>query len=98
MHDLFGEVPVDATPAVRGRGPQGGKHYTKPAGYIRPPGTGPKTQTCGSCTHIVRCGNYGGSKQWLKCGLMQPKWTHGRGSDVLARSPACSLWKEIVTP
>lgn len=61
-----------------------------PRGYAWAPGTGPAGETCKSCRHLVR-------KQWaktyLKCGLMQAKWTCGGGSDVRARSPACKFWE-----
>ena len=96
--DLFGEVPEGATPPVRGRGPQGGKHYTRPNGYAARPGSGPTGQTCGTCTHACRQRNYSANKRWLKCGLVERNWTNGRGSDILASSPACSQWMEIVTP
>lgn len=85
--DLFGEIPPAAVQAPRG------KHYTQPKGYAANPGTGPAGETCGSCNHLVRCGNYNGAKRWSKCELMEKVWTHGRGSDVLARMPACSRWE-----
>lgn len=87
-YDLFGEVPAGATPEVRGRGPKGGKHYTAPAGYIRPPGTGPAGETCGSCTHMCSAP----SGRYRKCLLAKSIWTNGPRTDIRARSPACSLW------
>lgn len=57
--------------------------------YADYPGTGPKDETCGSCKHLVR-------KQmasvYLKCGLCRQWWTGGGGTDIKARSPACSKW------
>lgn len=88
--DLFGEIPPAAVIPPRG------KHYTQPKGYAAGPGTGPAGETCGSCEHVVRARSYSNSKRWLKCGLMQPAWTSGRGSDVLARMPACSKWCKVV--
>ena len=70
--------------------PVRGKHYVQPRGYAYMPGTGPANETCGSCKHIVRKRQ---SKTWLKCALAERKWTHGRGSDILARSPACKFWE-----
>lgn len=67
-----------------------GKHYVEPRGYIRPPGTGPDGETCGSCRHLVRRRL---AKTYLKCGLAEAKWTGGGGSDVRARSPACEMWE-----
>jgi hypothetical protein len=78
---IFGEV---VTTKVRG------KHYIEPRGYVRPPGTGPQGETCGSCKHLVhkRMG-----KLYPKCRLASAIWTGGRGSDVLVRSPACDRWE-----
>jgi hypothetical protein len=84
--DLFGEIAPAAVEPPRG------KHYTKPKGYVAPPGSGPESETCGSCEHIVRCVR--GRKRWHKCGLNVDRWTHGRGSDVLARTPACREWEK----
>jgi len=89
--DLFGDVPQPLTHSKCG--PKGGKHYTRPNGYAGAPGRGPAGETCGSCAHICRQGNYSGSKRWLKCALAKGKWTNGRGSDILARSPACEKWQ-----
>lgn len=86
--DLFGEIPEAAVEPLRG------KHYTRPKGYVAMPGTGPVGETCGSCAHVVKCGA-GHSKQWHKCRLSEGKWTNGRGSDVLARSPACEKWQKV---
>lgn len=58
-------------------------------GYAAPPGTGPEGKTCKDCAHKQRLGNYGG-KSFLKCELRRATWTHGEGTDILARSPACS--------
>ncbi|MGH8326882.1 MAG: hypothetical protein ACRET2_08985 [Steroidobacteraceae bacterium] len=90
-HDLFGPIPAGfARPSTRGRGPQGGKHYVTPRGYAAPPGTGPAGETCGSCKH---CGRMRQAKRWIKCLLMRARWSHGRATDILARSPACSKWE-----
>lgn len=53
-------------------------------------GTGPKERTCGSCKHAVR---FVQSKRWIKCGLMRKWWTHGTGTDIKARWPACGRWE-----
>lgn len=95
--DLFGEIPPGAAQRAPGRGPQGGKHYTRPNGYAARPGSGPAGETCGSCTHACRHTTYSNKKRWLKCALVQKNWTHGRGSDILAGSPACSQWTEEKT-
>jgi hypothetical protein len=64
-----------------------GKHYVQQRGYAAPPGTGPAGQTCGTCEHIVRGAKY------RKCELIRAKWTHGPGTDILARSAACNKWE-----
>lgn len=73
--------------------PKRGKHYTQPKGYAGKPGTGPEGETCGSCKHCDRQTNYSGNKRWIKCELARAKWTGGRGSDILARAPACDKWQ-----
>jgi len=88
MKDLFGDAPEQSQPTTRGRGPKGGKHYVQPKGYAAMPGTGPTDETCGSCKFAVR------GRRWLKCELIRARWTHGRGTDILARTPACSKWQE----
>ena len=85
--DLLGdEVPVPVTWAPRKR------HEPKPWGYFAPPGTGPAGETCGTCEHhvIKRMG-----KNYHKCARSRGKWTGGRKSDILVRSPACSGFERI---
>lgn len=60
----------------------------KKRGYAHPPGTGPAGETCATCKHIRRVGNI---RLYRKCALV--KWTHGAGTDILARSPACAKWE-----
>lgn len=69
---------------------QRGKNYVQPRGYYYHPGTGPAGETCGSCAYLdhVRMAN-----SYPKCGLNRARWTGGRGSDVLIKSPACKYWK-----
>ena len=75
--DLFGVVIADP--------PQ-----QKQRGYIAPPGTGPNDETCSSCRFFCRV-KY--SKTYFKCELMYKGWTHGYGTDIKARSPACRCWQ-----
>ncbi len=70
-----------------------GKHYVQPRGYVCPPGSGPEGETCGTCKHANRQSNYSENKSWIKCGLNRTRWTGGRGTDILARSPACRKWE-----
>lgn len=65
---------------------QRGKHYIEPRGYYFHPGTGPAGETCGSCQHRTH-GSY------IKCELSRARWTGSRGTDILARSPACKYWE-----
>lgn len=62
-------------------------------GYAAPPGTGPDGKTCRDCEHKKTMGNYGG-KHYIKCDLRRATWTNGEGTDILARSPACSKFTE----
>lgn len=60
-------------------------------GYAWTPGTGPKGETCGTCLHLD---GQSRGRTFYKCGLMRKDWTHGRGTDILKRSPACRFWEE----
>ena len=68
-----------------------GKNYVKPSGYAFPPGTGPKTQNCGTCKHRVRIKLRPGTTI-SKCELVRPNWNHSRRTDILAGSPSCLYW------
>lgn len=82
--DLFGAIPEGE--AVRQE--RAAHKRIKARGYAMPPGTGPEGHTCGDCAHIYRTDRY------RKCELMRKHWTHGYGTDVLARSPACGKWEQ----
>lgn len=83
MIDLFGHDV--AVPVIRN-----GRQPTKCKGYAMTPGTGPAGETCKTCRHLARI-RY--SKTYLKCALIQAGWTHGPGTDVKARAPACGKWE-----
>jgi hypothetical protein len=68
---------------------------SKIKGYAYPPGTGPAGETCQTCAHLCRLQH---AKTYFKCGLIRPNWTHGPGTDIRARSPACKLWTPKPTP
>ena len=57
-------------------------------GYAAPPGTGPEGKTCKDCQHKRSMGH--GAKHFIKCELRRATWTSGEGTDILARTPACS--------
>jgi hypothetical protein len=59
--------------------------------YAAWPGTGPDGETCGSCKHCVRAWN----GRYRKCGLLRSIWTGGPGTDIKARSAACSKWEAV---
>jgi hypothetical protein len=65
-----------------------GKHYVEPRGYAALPGTGPEGKQCRHCAHYTHASGVAGS--YPKCGANRAKWTGGRGSDILAKAPACS--------
>ena len=83
--DMFGERPA-GMPSAPGRGPQGGKHYTRPKGYAGTPGAGPADRKCRHCAHYASVS--GGANSFPKCLLTRPNWTRGRASDILAGSPS----------
>ncbi len=91
MTDLFGNPVIEDGPAMT---PAEQRKLTrrdpKPNGYAMPPGGGPFDETCGSCSHHVISRH---AKDYHKCELTRAKWTHGRATDILVRSPACAKWE-----
>jgi len=81
--DLFGEPVI----------PERIYKTTRPKGYAGTPGRGPDGERCNTCEHS--CYFERGRKRWWKCELIEKNWTHGRGSDVLAKSPACEFWEQV---
>lgn len=59
-------------------------------GYADVPGSGPTGETCGTCRHKARL-RY--AKTYYKCALQRGYWTHGPGTDIKLRSPACRKWE-----
>lgn len=85
---------LDAHPGAVCKGTGTGKGLNRTRGYAATPGTGPQGETCRSCKHYAHNrGSEGRSKPYPKCGLMRPLWTNGPGTDIKARSPACSKWE-----
>jgi hypothetical protein len=62
---------------------------TKINGYAAPPGTGPKGETCKTCSFYT----HRSGMKYRKCYKIVAKWTGGPGTDILARSPACRYWE-----
>lgn len=92
--DMFGN---EVSLAELARQPFNGRKKRKepvPRGYAAPPGTGPKDETCKTCKHIVRVHYH--DKTYLKCQLREATWTHGGGSDIRAKFPACRFWEKEV--
>jgi hypothetical protein len=81
--DLFG---VNVGPQIAGKSKR-----LKLTGHAGTPGTGPAGETCKSCANLVRIKYHG--RPYRKCGLMRNAWTHGPGSDIRARDPACHRWE-----
>jgi hypothetical protein len=85
--NLFGEAVAEMPPVPA----KGNRKGTQPKGYAWTPGTGPEGETCKTCLHYVVKQYH--VKTYRKCGLMESVWTHGPGSDILAKSPACKKWE-----
>jgi hypothetical protein len=86
--DLFGEAPAvnnAIVPGVKKR------REARPNGYAGIPGTGPEGRQCRHCDHYTHKGGVAGS--YPKCNLCRTRWTGGRATDILARSPACSYFR-----
>jgi hypothetical protein len=60
-------------------------------GHAANPGSGPEDETCGTCRHLARVHYH--DKTYRKCGLMKHNWTHGPGSDIRRKDPACRWWE-----
>jgi len=73
----------------------GKRKSTIPKGHASQPGGGPKGETCKTCHHITRKKE---GRTYLKCGLARSSWTHGTGSDIRAKDPACYHWKKKEVP
>ena len=61
-------------------------------GHAGIPGTGLANEHCKTCRHYRRVGYHNG--MFLKCGLMEHAWTHGSGTDIRAKDPACRFWEQ----
>lgn len=84
--DLFGKEVDYKHPdnGKRGRNAQA-------KGYAGKPGSGPAGETCKTCEHYCRVNH--NAKHHLKCAVIEWRWTHGAGTDIKARSPACNYWQ-----
>ncbi len=96
LTDLFGNPVSVATAHTRSgrRVGIGGRGFR--GGYFMQPGSGTAAhpgETCWTCEHY--CRRQGGVKAYPKCGRMMHAWTGGPGSDIKARSPACSGWEPV---
>lgn len=65
------------------------RHTIERGGYAAPPGSGPVGETCQTCDHY--CTIHGG--RYRKCLKIEKNWTHGKGTDIKARSLAYRFWE-----
>lgn len=86
--DLFGHSEFARTPAEAKRERRRAKEVCR--GYYAPPGTGPAGETCRSCRHTDYV-QY--AKRFWKCARRSASWTHGPGTDIRLKSPACKGWE-----
>ena len=68
--------------------PAPARKKSKKNGYAATPGTGPEGETCRTCDHKTY---HERTKRYYKCDLIN--WGHGKGTDILLRSPACHRWE-----
>jgi hypothetical protein len=94
MNDLFGqEILPRQMPLSRARiTASGKKRYDIARGYAYPPGTGPAGETCKTCKFAVRIHYH--DRTYYKCRKSERVWTHGPGTDIRLKSPACKLWEK----
>lgn len=67
------------------------KSNNRPNGYAGVPGTGPGGETCKTCEFCAAVDYH--DKRYYKC-KKRLKWTHGLGTDILLKSPACQFWEK----
>lgn len=60
--------------------------------YAGRPGAGPAGKTCRECAYYSRVDYHG--KTYRKCGKIADRWTHGSGTDIKARTPACQFFED----
>lgn len=82
MKSLFGDEIPDSPPAMRRR---------EDRAHAARPGSGPEGETCRHCAH--RCAVEHNTRVYQKCGLMRQHWTHGPGTDIRAKDPACKCFQ-----
>lgn len=58
--------------------------------YASTAGTGPDNETCKTCKHLF---SFTMAKTYYKCLLVKHHWTHGSGTDVKVKTPACDKWE-----
>jgi hypothetical protein len=91
MKDLFGnEISLDQARILEAMGKKKRK-TTQPKGYAAQPGSGPAGETCKTCTHSRPTGP--GNHTYWKCELIRRAWTHGPGTDIRLKAPACKFWE-----
>lgn len=95
MLDLFGKlvpVPTSTDPAMTPRQKRRlCRSPARPKGYAKPPGSGPKGETCKTCANYRVIASRS-NKTFRKCELLRAHWTSGPGTDIKASAAACSLW------
>lgn len=63
-------------------------------GWADKPGTGPESETCGSCTY---CEAFHYAKRYYKCAARSGRhWQGRRATDIRPLDPACSKWAPSV--
>ena len=55
-----------------------------------PIGSGPEGETCKTCRYATRVDYH--DKRYYKCDLIE-QWTHGPGTDIRLKWPACAKWE-----
>jgi len=78
-YDLFGPAPRQT------------RKIQITGGYAARPGTGPTGKTCKQCQSYCLVDYH--NKTFRKCELVKKNWTHGKGTDIKASSPACALFE-----
>ena len=60
--------------------------------HAAPVGSGEEGKRCRDCRYLRRVGGKSMNRLFHKCGLMEGCWTHGSGSDIRCKDPACRFF------
>lgn len=89
--DLWGKPIPEPGPRPQAPARGSGRGRRAATGHAAPAGSGPEGKTCGDCAHYTRVEYH--NKTYRKCGKVRAHWTHGPGTDIRRKDPACRYFE-----